>query len=468
MLHDRFQRTAFIALVCDSIYILWLSQHLQGAAGIIYFCLELMLYGLFALFIYNHWHRSYLLLGGPYSLRPPVDIYIPTVNESIPTLRKTIKAASQILYPYKTVYVLDDGNRPRLKALAAELGCMYIHRPDTATRRFKAANLNYALAHSRGTFILTIDADHVVTKEILDDLLGHFTNPRVAFIATRQGFAVADNNFNHDHVFYEYMQSGKNQNNAAISCGSGVIYRRTALEDIGGFQEWNLVEDLYTSYVFHEHGYTSVYSSQRYSKGHAPQDLKTIYKQRRTWAFDTLRLWIWKFPLLNYKLTWPQRLHYLEIGYGYVVSATVIPGLALFNTYVALSNTNIIHSWPMFLGLKVISFYLILRFYYVLDQGTDSSRMWAGLFPVYATALWRALLYTKPVYTPTSKKAVRSNPLSLLAPHTTLLFLLAASLVYHVSNYGLSLLLAIHVFWFLILIYWFLPIYTLGFSKASK
>lgn len=465
---DRFFRTALITLLAEASYMLWLGPHVVGIAGAVYFCLEASLFALFLLFLFNHDHRQYAMQGGPYSLRAYVDIFVPTVNEPVAIVRKTLQAARAIPYPNKTIYVLDDGNRPTMRKLAAALSCVYVTRPNAREKRYKAANLNYGLAQSRGTFILTLDADHAVRPEILDDLLGHFKNPQVAFVATRQGFAIPDSSFNNDHTFYEYMQSGKNADNAAISCGSGVIYRRTALEKIGGFQEWNLVEDLYTSFVFHEQGYQSVYSSQRYSKGHAPEDLPTICKQRWVWAYDTLRLFFWKPALAYPSLSLRQRLHYFEIGYGYLVSALTVPSLAIFNTWVLIANKDIISNWPWFFVLKVISFGLILYFYETLDQGTLSSRMWASLFPVYTTAALRALWYPKPLYKPTPKRQSKKPAWIYIVPHCAILAALLTALVYHLVLYGPTVLIGIHLFWFLILIYWFTPIIKLGFPRRAN
>src|SRR5262249_17611363 len=131
--------------------------------------------------------------------------------------------------------------------------------------------------------------------------------------------------FNHDGLFYQHMLAGKNEDNAAISCGNGVFYRRSALEAIGGFQTWNIVEDLYTSYVLHTKGYETMYIDQPYTYGTVPIHLSEVYKQRGTWGLDTLRLLIWRSPLLSRGLDIRQRLHYFEIGITYVVSAVVMP-----------------------------------------------------------------------------------------------------------------------------------------------
>ena len=67
-----------------------------------------------------------------------VDLFVPTYNEEPSLLRATLEACVRMDYPHKT-YVLDDGRRPEVEALARELGVNYIARLDN--RHFKAGNL---------------------------------------------------------------------------------------------------------------------------------------------------------------------------------------------------------------------------------------------------------------------------------------------------------------------------------------
>lgn len=72
------------------------------------------------------------------TFRPSVDIFIPSYDEPIFILRRTIIGCQAINYPNKKIYLLDDTRRPEIKNLAAELGCEYMTRPDN--RYAKAGN----------------------------------------------------------------------------------------------------------------------------------------------------------------------------------------------------------------------------------------------------------------------------------------------------------------------------------------
>jgi len=457
---NNFRKLAIYAGVSGLIYLVWLATHIINFISVALFIFELLIYLLIVLFIYNHWTRKYQILGGNYSTRVFVDIFIPTKNEPVEMLNETLAAAKKIIFPNKRIYIIDDGDRLEIKQLAKKYGVGYLVRPDRQSKAFKGATLNFAFQNSVGNFILALDADQIVMPKIFDDLLGYFTDPKVALVATRQQFNTPINDFNHDHVFYGYMQSGKNADDSGVSCGSGVIYRRSALQEIGGFQEWNIVEDLYTTYMLNAQGYKTLYISQSYTKGDAPSDLAVIYKQRGTWALDSLRLFFYQLPkVYQTKLTVRQFFHYFEMGYIYIISGLIIPGIYVINFYSLATNIPIINATIWYVILKIPSFYFALKLYNTLGQGDSSSRMWTALFPVYFKAIIQALIYKKPRYVVTEKK---KNPFFhpvLVLPQMIFILIGVIATIYHLVVYGGNLLLLINFIWLVIMVYWIYPIF---------
>ena len=74
---------------------------------------------------------------------PTVDVFIPTYNEPIDVLEKTITGAMCLDYPRAKIWVLDDGRREWLKEFCEAKGVGYLTRPDNA--HAKAGNINHAL-----------------------------------------------------------------------------------------------------------------------------------------------------------------------------------------------------------------------------------------------------------------------------------------------------------------------------------
>lgn len=167
-----------------------------------------------------------------------VDVFITTYNEPIDLVMRTAIAAREIRYPHRT-WILDDGNRPEMRAAAEAEGIGVITRSADwigMPRHAKAGNLNNALLSTDGEFILILDADQIPVPEILDRTLGYFTDERMALVQTPQYFVnvpESDPLGSQAPLFYGPIQQGKDGWNAAFFCGSNAIIRREALMQLG-------------------------------------------------------------------------------------------------------------------------------------------------------------------------------------------------------------------------------------------
>ena len=259
-----------------------------------------------------------------------LDVLVPVCGEPLSIIERTIKAALAIDYPHRT-YLLNDGrlagadNWREVEELARRHGIRCFTRTDGP--RKKAGNLNHALRRTSGDFVAVIDADHTVERRFASELLGYFSDDKVGFVTTPQNFRTSSRDLlgNREEYFYGHIQPAKDSANSAFSTGTGVIYRREALESIDGFSEWNIVEDLYSSYQMHAEGWDSVYHAEALTSGLCPHVGAEAVKQRLGWATDTLRMFFWDNPAIKRGLTWRQRLHYLQIGTFYLVMVLQIP-----------------------------------------------------------------------------------------------------------------------------------------------
>ena len=128
------------------------------------------------------------VIAGHY--QPWVDVFIPTYDEPAFILRRTIIGCQAMNYPRKAIYLLDDTRRPEIAALAADLGCQYMTRPDN--HHAKAGNLNHAIQQTQGELIASFDADFVPTRNFLCRTVGFFQQTKVVLIQTPQSFYNAD------------------------------------------------------------------------------------------------------------------------------------------------------------------------------------------------------------------------------------------------------------------------------------
>jgi cellulose synthase (UDP-forming) len=167
-----------------------------------------------------------------------VDVFIATYNEPVDMVMTTARAALAITYPHQT-WILDDGNRPEMRAAAEAEGIGWITRSADWTnmpRHAKAGNLNNALLSTEGEFLLILDADQVPLPEILDRTLGYFEDEQMALVQTPQWFVnvpESDPLGSQAPLFYGPIQQGKDGWNAAFFCGSNAVIRREALMQLG-------------------------------------------------------------------------------------------------------------------------------------------------------------------------------------------------------------------------------------------
>lgn len=321
---ERLARLAMLlAAFAGVIYLAWRALYTFNPAAL-WFSLPLWAAELsgwveMALFFFMVWR---LPEGQDPPPAPPgrtVDVFVPTYDEPLWLLRRTLLGVRNIRYPHET-YVLDDGNRPEVAALARELGCRYLARP--THEHAKAGNLNFGLRHSRGEFIAVLDADHIPVPDFLDRLLGYFTDERVAFVQTPQEFYNVDS-YQHwvdprtgltgheQALFFRVIQPGKDRMNSAFYCGSPAVLRRKALEEIGGFAVESVTEDILTSLRLHRRGWKSVYRNETLAYGVAPASGPAYLRQRLRWGQGAMQVLRLDNPLLGPGLTLPQRLSYL-------------------------------------------------------------------------------------------------------------------------------------------------------------
>jgi cellulose synthase (UDP-forming) len=167
-----------------------------------------------------------------------VDVFITTYNEPIDLVMRTARAAKAIRHPHET-WILDDGNRPDMRAAAEAEGLGVITRGKDwvdRPRHAKAGNLNNALLATQGEFLLILDADQVPDPAILDRTLGYFKDERMALVQTPQWFEnvpESDPLGSQAPLFYGPIQQSKDGWNAAFFCGSNAILRREALMQLG-------------------------------------------------------------------------------------------------------------------------------------------------------------------------------------------------------------------------------------------
>jgi cellulose synthase (UDP-forming) len=251
---------------------------------------------------------------------PSVDIFIPTYNEPLEILEKTIIGALCLDYSNFKLWVLDDGRRPWLKDFCETKGVGYLTRPDNA--HAKAGNINHALTKTDADFVAIFDADFIPQRNFLMRTIGFFSDPKIGIVQLPHAF------YNHDPMqanlalrkalpdeqrfFFEAVMPSRDGWDAAFCCGSNSVTRRAALRAIGdALPTESITEDMLLSMTLLRKGYVTRYLCERLAFGLAPESLNAFFVQRQRWARGAIQILYLSAGPLGRGLTLMQRLLFL-------------------------------------------------------------------------------------------------------------------------------------------------------------
>ena len=230
---------------------------------------------------------------------------IPIFQEPLEILEQTLLAARAMDYARLAIYVLDDGHRDEVHELAQRLGAHYLRGP---REHAKAGNLNAALAQTQGDLVAIFDTDHIPTRSFLRRRCRGSRTEDVGVVQTphvfrnpdifQRAFRLEGRIPNEADLFNRGIQPARDAWGGAFFVGSGAVFRREALEEIGGFQVLSITEDIHTCVHMHAAGWRSVFVDKALAVGLAAEDLSSYVVQRRRWMLGCLQIFFRDNPLL--------------------------------------------------------------------------------------------------------------------------------------------------------------------------
>jgi cellulose synthase (UDP-forming) len=135
-----------------------------------------------------------------------------------------------------------------------------------------------------------LDCDHVPDPSFLEWTLDLMADERVAFVQTPQYYANAAANplaaaaWSQQALFFGAIARGKDGQDAMFCCGTNVVFKRAALDAVGGFPEGSVTEDFELSVKLHERGWRSAYVPEVLAQGLGPEDMASYVGQQHRWA----------------------------------------------------------------------------------------------------------------------------------------------------------------------------------------
>ncbi len=302
---------------------------MHGSAGYLVWtiCYLTVLFGLSAYGIHRY-VIIYLFLknrkraavpAGRFEQLPKVTVQLPIFNE-IYVVERLLKSVSELDYPRDLlqIQVLDDStdNTREVTISCVEelrergLNVELIHRKERVG--FKAGALETGLK-SANEFVCILDADFVPPKDLLRRTIDFFTDPKVGMIQTRWGhlnrcysmLTRVQAMFLDGHLLLE--QTARSRSGRFFNFnGTAGLWRRSCIEEAGGWQHDTLTEDLDLSYRAQLAGWKFVFLPDVVTPAELPVDMNGFKSQQHRWTKGSIQtckkllptIWRSELPLL--------------------------------------------------------------------------------------------------------------------------------------------------------------------------
>jgi cellulose synthase/poly-beta-1,6-N-acetylglucosamine synthase-like glycosyltransferase len=235
--------------------------------------------------------------------QPFVSIHVAAYNEPPDMVIDTIRSLEALDYPNLEIVVVDNNTelpevwKPVEEYCTDRPWVRFVHVAPWPG--YKSGALNLALdeyTDPRAEVVGIVDADYLVDADWLADLVGWFADPAVAFVQTPQDYGdwQGDAYLTACHDAYAYFfatsMRSRNERNSPIFAGTMGLIRRSALEEIGGWDEWCITEDAEASLRILAAGYEGVYIHRSYGQGIMPLTFDALKRQRFRWCFGGIQI----------------------------------------------------------------------------------------------------------------------------------------------------------------------------------
>ena len=222
-----------------------------------------------------------------------VSVVVPAYNEES-KIATCLKAIFSSNYPREKieVIVVDDGSSDKTVEVAKKFGA----RIFKLRHGGKVEALNLGISKARNEYVVTVDADTVVQKDALVELVKEISSD--AKIGSVSGIVKPINTNSITSIFqsveYLYLYFIKKSFSSFFGsspgiCGALACYRKNVLTKIGGFPKRTFSEDFDISLLIKKANYSVVFANKAMGETFVPASLGTLIEQRMRWGQGVLQ-----------------------------------------------------------------------------------------------------------------------------------------------------------------------------------
>jgi len=289
-----------------AVFLYVFQNYFNTVLGLLFLCCAMVVYA-----IYLHLatlHKKRKLRKNPQVInenyKPFITVMIPSHNEE-GVITKTVENVLAMDYENFEVIVIDDRSDDNtatvIRALEEKYEKVTALVRDKESFPGKSAVLNDAMLIAKGEAILVFDADARVAPDFLSKLIPNLEPADVGAVQARKVVSNKDYNLltrcqNNEMTLDTHFQIGRDAIKGAVELrGNGELIKRSALEDIGGWNNYTITDDLDMSTQLHIKGWDVRFCPEVVVYEEGIIYMMPLYRQRRRWLEGSIRRYLEQF-----------------------------------------------------------------------------------------------------------------------------------------------------------------------------
>lgn len=270
---------------------------------------------------------------------PGVSIIIAAYNEQ-DSIASTIESVARQNYPGELdVIVVDDGSTDNTLRELRRLSYPWLRVIDLKRNGGKSRALNKALKLVQHTLTITLDADSLLHRGALANIVGRLTSDPEGTAAVAGAVLVRNSRLNlvtkvqewdyfHGIAAVKRLQSL--YHGTLVAQGAFSVYRTAVLHEVGGWPDC-VGEDIVLTWSILRRNYRVGFAEDAVAFTNVPATLKQLVRQRQRWSRGLMEAFRLHWPLLFHRrmttlfIWWNLTFPVLDLAYTFLF----LPGILL-------------------------------------------------------------------------------------------------------------------------------------------
>jgi poly-beta-1,6-N-acetyl-D-glucosamine synthase len=296
---------------------------------------------------------------------PPVTILVPAYNEG-PVIQSALRYLLELNYPAYEILVIDDGSSDDTYALASEMEGRYgdvTLRVVSKKNAGKANALNTGISLARNPYVVCMDGDTRLSKDVLYWGMRHFRDPRIGAVSGNVKVSNRNNLWTKLQALeYIVFMNGIHRAQAYFKAPNIIpgplgIFRRDMMIELGGYDTDTYAEDCDLTLKILSAGWHITTDDRALAYTEVPENLLDLIKQRYRWTRGILQALRKRTVWLAYpKMGLPVWIGYVSLYFEGMIWPPLNIAGNLFFAITALNAgvaSHVMYWWLLFTLLDI-------------------------------------------------------------------------------------------------------------------